>query len=83
MFLKKIIVSLILILFLNGCAESLAFLGPIFTGASTGSASNAGVSYGTSKAIKKITGKTTTENVKSFIDSKKPKVKEEEYYESF
>jgi len=83
MFLKKIIFSLILILFLNGCAESLAFLGPIFTGASTGSVSNAGVSYGTTKAIKKITGKTTSETVKSFINSKKPIVKEEEYYESF
>ena len=45
---------LILTFFLiNGCAgSSTAFLGPVFTGAKTGSISQASLSYGSGKIIK-------------------------------
>ena len=71
MMLKKLIISLSFLCFLNGCAQNATLLGPIITGASTGSIYQAGLSYGTGEVVKKMTGKTATENIKSFIDDHK------------
>ena len=68
MILKKLIISLFCIFFLNSCAQNAAFLGPALTGVSTGSVYQAGLSYGSAKAIKKVTGKTPTENIKQIIE---------------
>jgi hypothetical protein len=81
--LKKIIIGLFLVCFLNGCVQSTAFLGPAYTLANTGNVYQASLSYGSSKAIKKATGKTTTENIKSFMDNKNSTIKEEENYDEF
>ena len=78
MILKKIIAGLFLLFFLNGCVQSAALLGPAYTMASTGNIYHAGLSYGSNQAVKKITGKSTTENIKSLIDNKKIKVEEEQ-----
>ena len=51
--------------------------------ASTGNIYQAGLSYGSNQAVKKITGKSTTENIKSFVDDNKIKVEEEENHEEF
>ena len=67
----KVITAVFFLLLLNGCIQYTAFLGPILTGASTGSAYQAGLSYGSSQAITKITGKSPTENVKSLLDQSK------------
>ena len=83
MILKKMIISVFAMCFLTGCLQNTAFLGPALTVASTGSVYQAGLSYGSSQAVKKITGKSTTENIKSFIDNKKIKVEEEESHEEF
>jgi len=83
MILKKIIAGLFLLFFLNGCVQSTALLGPAVTVASTGSVYQAGLSYGSSQVIKKMTGKTPTENIISLVDNKKIKVEEEESYEEF
>ena len=83
MILKKIIISAFAMCFLTGCLQNTAFLGPALTVASTGNVYQAGLSYGSSKAIKKMTGKTPTENVKSFLDSNSTTVKEEEIYDEF
>ena len=77
MILKKIIVGLFLLFFLNGCVQSAALLGPAYTLASTGNIYQAGLSYGSNQAVKKITGKSPTENIKDLIDSKKSKVEDE------
>ena len=69
MTLKKIIIGLFLLCFLSGCAQSTALLGPVYTLVNTGNVYQAGLSYGSSKAIKKITGKTPAENIKSFVDN--------------
>ena len=76
MILKKIITGLFLLFFLNGCMQSAALLGPAYTLTSSGNIYQAGLSYGSSKAVKKITGKSPTENIKSFVDDKKIKVEE-------
>ena len=83
MILKKIIAGLFLLFFLNGCVQSAALLGPAYTMASTGNVFQAGLSYGSNQAVKKTTGKSTTENIKSFVDDKKLKVEEESQEEFF
>ena len=77
MILKKIIAGLFLLFFLNGCVQNTALLGPAYTMASTGNIYQAGLSYGSNQAVKKITGKSPTENIKSLTDSKKSKVEDE------
>ena len=83
MILKKIIAGLFLLFFLNGCVQSTALLGPAYTLTSTGNIYQAGLSYGSNQAIKKITGKSPTENIKSLVDNKKIKIEEQERQEEF
>ena len=80
---KKTIIGLFFLIFLNGCVQSAALLGPAYTLVSTGNVYQAGFSYGSSKVIKKMTDKTPTENIKSLLDNKKLKVEEENYDEFF
>ena len=83
MILKKIIAGLFLLLFLNGCVQSTALLGPAYTLASTGNIYHAGLSYSSNQAIENITGKTPTENIKSLVDNKKIKIEEKEKQDDF
>ena len=83
MILKKIIAGLFLLFFLNGCVQSAALLGPAYTLTSTGNIYQAGLSYGSNQAVKNITGKTPTENIKSLIDNKKIKIEEKEKQDEF
>ena len=83
MILKKIIVGLFLLFFLNGCVQSTALLGPAYTLSSTGNIYHAGLTYGSNQAVKKITGKSPTENIKSLVDNKNIKAEEAENYEDF
>ena len=83
MILKKIIAGFFLLFFFNGCVQSAALLGPAYTLASTGNVFQAGLSYGSNQAVKKITGKTPTENIKSLVDNKKIKIKEKEKQDEF
>ena len=83
MILKKTFVGLFLLFFLNGCVQSAALLGPAYTLASSGNIYQAGLSYGSNQAVKKITGKSPTENIKSLTDSKKSKIDEEQNYDEF
>ena len=78
MILKKIITGLFLLFFLNGCVQSAALLGPAYTLSSTGNIYQAGLSYSSNQAVKKITGKSPTENIKSLANSKKIKAEEKE-----
>ena len=83
MILNKIIAGLFLLFFLNGCVQSTALLGPAYTMASTGNIYQAGLSYGSNQAVKNITGKTPTENIKSLVDNKKIKIEEKEKQDDF
>ena len=77
MIYKKIIIGLFLFFFLNGCAQNAALLGPAYTLASTGNIYHAGLSYGSNKAVKKIIGKPSTENIKSLTENKKSKIEDD------
>ena len=78
--MKKILLLLSIIFFLNGCAESLALLGP---GASNGrlvqSSLNSAISYG----VKKQTGKTPLEHVIAYAKEKNPEKKKDTCISSF
>ena len=78
--MKKILLLLSSIFLLNGCAESLALLGP---GASNGkfvqSSLNSAVSYG----VKKQTGKTPLEHAIAYVQEKNPDRKKETCISSF
>ena len=83
MYFKKIIIGLFLLFFLNGCVQNTALLGPAYTLASTGNVYHAGLSYGSNEAIKNITGKSPTENIKSLTDNKKLKIEDDQDYDEF
>ena len=78
--MKKILLLLSTIFLLNGCAESLALLGP---GASNGrlvqSSFNSAISYG----VKKQTGKTPLEHAIAYAEEKNPERKKETCISSF
>ncbi len=78
--MKKILLLLSSIFLLNGCAESLALLGP---GASNGrfvqSSLNSAISYG----VKKQTGKTPLEHAIAYVEEKNPERKKETCFSSF
>ena len=67
MILKKVIIAIFFLGLLNGCAQNVALIGPAITGASTGSVYQASLSYGSGQVVKKITGKTPTENIKKLL----------------
>ena len=69
--LKKIILLILGLFFLNSCVETTAFLGPAVTVGTTGNVYQAGLSYSSNYVIKETTGKTTFEHFSQFIDSKK------------
>ena len=75
--MRKIFVLLTTMLLLNGCAESVALLGPSISGAGNGkilqSSFNTAISYG----VKKQTGKAPLEHVKAYAEKINPEKEEE------
>ena len=73
--IKKIVLYFCISLFLTGCYQSTAMVGPAITLASTGNASQAGLAYFTNQAVKKETGMSTTEYVSTILEEKTKKTK--------
>ena len=71
--MKKILLLLCFVM-LTGCFQSMAFLGPAITGASTGKIYQAGLSYGTNVIMFQATGKTTSEHMMDILNSKEEKL---------
>ena len=67
-FLKISFVSLSFI-FLSGCLQTTALLGPSMTIATTGNVLQAGIQYGANTAIKNETGKDTLEHLQDAVES--------------
>jgi hypothetical protein len=67
MILKRILLLIFLLFTLSGCVQNTAFLGPAYTFASSGNIYQAGLSYGSEKAVNKFTGKSTGENIKEML----------------
>ena len=71
MLLKFLKMSLIFfsLIFLSGCFQSTALLGPSMTVATTGNVLQAGLQYGANTAIKNETGKDTLEHLQDAVES--------------
>ena len=54
---------------LNGCAQGVAFLGPVFSYSQSGNIMHSALSYGSNQAFKKIKKKTSTKNKKNSFDN--------------
>jgi len=67
--MKKILLLLVSFVFLSGCFQSIALLGPAIGGASTGKVYQAALSYGTNVIMLQATGKTTTEHMLDILNS--------------
>ena len=80
LFMKKISLLLSTIFLLNGCAESLALLGP---GASNGKFVQSGLNSAISYGVKKQTGKTPLEHAIAYAEEKNPERKKETCISSF
>ena len=65
----KNIFLLVCFVFLSGCFQAIAYLGPAIGGASTGKIYQAALSYGTNAIMLQATGKTTTEHMLDILDS--------------
>ena len=70
MILKKLTLGIFFLTLLNGCAQSTAFLGPVYTLGSTGNIFQTGLSYGSGKVVTSLTGRTTEENIKNLLQPK-------------
>ena len=57
------------LIFLSGCLQSTALLGPSMTVATTGNVLQAGIQYGANTAIKNETGKNTFEHLQDAVES--------------
>ncbi len=68
------ILLLVCFVFLSGCFQSVALLGPVIGGASTGKIYQAGLSYGTNIIMFQATGKTTSEHMMDILNSKETKL---------
>ena len=86
--MKKVIFVVVTTLFLNGCFQVIALLGPAASGVATGNIYQSAISYSLSYGVKKSTGKTIIENVidlnKASKDKKKiAKARNEDLINSF
>ena len=86
--MKKVIFVVVTTLFLNGCFQVLALVGPAASGVATGNIYQSAISYSLSYGVKKTTGKTIIENVmdmkkQSRTNKKMVKVRNEDLINSF
>ena len=75
--MKKIFGLIGILFLLNGCAESIALLGPGFTGASSGKIAQSDVSSAISLGVKQQTGLTPAEHALTYVNQNNPEDKKE------
>ena len=75
--MKKLIGVLITLLALNGCANSLAFLGPATTSVTGGNVAQSITSSAVSYGVKKQTGKNPSQHALAYVQKHNPENKSE------
>ena len=78
--LLKILLIFSSLIFLNGCLQATALLGPGVTIATTGNIVQAGFQYGANSVIEKETGKNTFEHFQDAVDNQD---KDKKFQEKF
>ena len=79
--MKKILIIISLALTLNGCANSLAFLGPASSLAGSGNVAQSAVSSAVSYGVKKQTGMSPSEHAVAYVQKHNPENKKEKCIE--
>ena len=80
--MKKILIAVSLTIILNGCANSLAFLGPASSAAGGGNLAQSAVSSAISYGVKKQTGMTPSQHAIAYVKKHNPENKKEKCIES-
>jgi len=75
--MRKIYGLLTMLLILNGCAESMALLGPASTAIGGGNIAPSALSTAVTYGVKKQTGKSLTEHAMAYVKEHNPKNKKE------
>ena len=75
---KKLYLLVLTSIFLSGCIQSTALLGPSITIATTGNVMQAGLQYGVNTAIKNETGKDAITHLKDAVNEEQDNKKLEE-----
>ena len=70
--MKKVLISITLSMFLTGCAETVAFLGPVSTAAGGGNVVRSTLTSAVDYGIKKSTGKSSIEHAIGFAEKHNP-----------
>jgi hypothetical protein len=78
--LFKILFIFSFLIFLNGCIQTTALLGPGVTIATTGNVLQAGFQYGANSVIEKETGKNTFEHFQDAVDNQSKNKKFQEKF---
>ena len=79
--MKKLVGLLITLLALNGCANTLAFLGPASTSVTGGNIAQSAFSSAVSYGVKKQTGKTPSQHALAYVQKHNPDNKKEKCIE--
>ena len=75
--MRKIFALLTTVFLLNGCAESIALLGPTVGGASNGKMLQSSLTSAVSYGVKTQTGKRPLEHLRSYVEKANPEKKKE------
>ena len=75
--MKNMCTRIVILLFLTGCAESMALLGPATTVAGKGNVLQSSFSTAASYGIKKQTGKSPLEHMVTYVEKNNPENKKE------
>ena len=81
--MRRIILVLCSFIFLNSCAQNTALLGPAIAVGKGGNIYQAGLSYGTNKSIEIGTGKTATEHISNYVETKNKKKNRQQQLTTF
>ena len=79
--MKKLVGLLITLFALNGCANSLALLGPASTSVTGGKITQSAISSAVSYGVKKQTGKTPSQHALAYVQKHNPENKKEKCIE--
>ena len=77
--MKKIALTIVGLVFLNGCVQSAAMMAPAITVVSSGNAYKAGFQLGSNAYIKQQTGKSASEHALGLMEDSETKKKKESF----
>ena len=75
--MRKTLSLLVTLFLLNGCAESLALIGPVTSGAGSGKVAQSALSSAVSYGVKQQTGKSPSQHALTYVKKNNPEKKKD------